>query len=411
MSTQFKIFNFNALEIPQFGEYESRYGWIQFGDDNLYPNYLQALLARSGKHNAIVKFKSMMIGGNGLNEDNLSNDSLKFILNQFGSDTLEEIVAKSSYDLEIYGAFALNIVWSKDRKKIASINYIDVSKLRIANPDPKQPGLDQYYLCADWSNTRKYVPTKYDGFNYNKKSNPSQILYVKEYRPGCEWYGQPEYIPGVNWMELEYEISAFHLNEAKGGFAPSMLINFSTGIPSDEEMDLVINRLRKEYEGTTGKKTLFTFSDGVDKAPVITPIQLNNSDERFIGLNKEVTEGVLTAHRVTNPTLFGIRTEGQLGGRSELVESLEIMQSQYINPKQRIIERTINKLANVNGIFEEIKLNKYTLNIAKTGLETADVLSILTSTLSNEQKFTLLVQSGYEEQTAKELVGTQNNTI
>jgi hypothetical protein len=411
MDTQFKIFNFNSAEIPQFSEYESRFGWIQFGDDNLYPNYLQSLLGRSGKHNAIVKFKSMMIGGNGINENNLSPETLTFLMNQFGSDDIEEIVAKISYDLEIYGAFALNTVWSKDRKKIHSINYIDVAKARIATPDPKQPNIDKYYLSADWSNTRKYKPMLYDGFNFNKKSNGSQILYVKEYRPGCEWYGQPEYIPGVNWMELEYEISMFHLNEAKGGFAPSMLINFSTGIPSEEEMDLVINRLRREYEGTTGKKTLFTFSDGQDKAPIITPITLNNSDERFIGLNKEVTEGILTAHRVTNPTLFGIRTEGQLGGRSEIIESLEVMQSQYINPKQLLIERTINKLARVNGIFEEIKLNKYQLNIAKTDMNTSDVLAILTSPISNEQKYTILIQSGYSEEVAKNLVGIENNQI
>lgn len=240
-TTEFKIFNFNSVEIPQFSEYESRYGYIQFGDDNLYPNYLQALLSKSGKHNAIVKFKSAMIGGNGIKEDGLSPNALKFIENRFGKDDLEEVVAKISYDLEIYGAFALNIIWSKDRKTIAAINYVDAAKVRIANPDPLVPTISKYYVCADWSNTKKYKPVCYDGFTYNKKSNPSQILYVKEYRAGCEWYGQPEYIPGVNWIELEYEISMFHLNEAKGGFAPSMLINFSNGIPSDEEMDMVIN--------------------------------------------------------------------------------------------------------------------------------------------------------------------------
>ena len=40
------------------------------------------------------------------------------------------------------------------------------------------------------------------------------------------------------------------------------------------------------------------------------------------------------SHRVTSPMLFGIKTEGQLGGRSELIEAYEAFQTSYIEPRQ-----------------------------------------------------------------------------
>jgi hypothetical protein len=33
------------------------------------------------------------------------------------------------------------------------------------------------------------------------------ILYVKEYRPGRYFYGEPEYMSACRWVELDYEIS------------------------------------------------------------------------------------------------------------------------------------------------------------------------------------------------------------
>jgi DNA-binding Lrp family transcriptional regulator len=47
--------------------------------------------------------------------------------------------------------------------------------------------------------------------------------------------------------------------------------------------------------------------------------------------------------------LFGIRTEGQLGGRSELVEAYEIFKNTYINDKQQAIEEVANVLLPLIG--------------------------------------------------------------
>ena len=68
---QFVVHNFNTSNAPQYIERITRAGYIAYGEDNLYPDYLISLMNRSAKHNAILKRKSMMIGGNGWNTQNI----------------------------------------------------------------------------------------------------------------------------------------------------------------------------------------------------------------------------------------------------------------------------------------------------------------------------------------------------
>lgn len=352
------IHNFNSSNAPQYIERCSRAGWITYGEDNLYPDYLISLMNRSAKHNAILKRKAMMIGGNGFNTEGIDGIAAQFIANPYNNMNLNEIVFRTSYDLELFGAFALEVIYSKDKSKIAEINYVPANKVRLSEDNK------YVYYSNDWSNLRKFNPIKYPIFD-PKNPTTSQILYVKEYRPGSEYYGQPEYLSCVNWISLEYEISLFHLNQVQKGFMPSMVINFTSGVPSEDEMRDVIQQLKMDYSGANGETVMFLFSDGEDKAAKITPIQLNNSDERFVILNKEITQGVLTGHSITNPGLFGISQEGELGQKNIILESLEMFQAMYVNPKQDIIQTVFTNLVKFNGSTSKMILNKYELDIQK----------------------------------------------
>ncbi|MFN9370767.1 MAG: phage portal protein [Planctomycetaceae bacterium] len=388
---------------PFFEERKIKDSWITWGVDNLFPDRLLQLMNKSSKHNAILKTKAAMIGGNGFKKDGLSLTTLQFLKNVYNKYDLDEILARVSYDLEIYGSFCLNIVWSKDRKSIAQINYMDPRKVRIATYR-EEFQVDHYWVSDDWSSIRKNTPVLYPGFSIKDRSKASQILYVKEYRPGCEWYGIPEYISAANWIELEWEIAMFHLSSIRQGFHPSMVINFANAVPSEEEMDSVIRRLRDEYEGASrGGKVIFTFSDSKDTAPVITPIDLNNSDERFIELNKNVTEGIFVGHRATNPNLFGVRVSGELGNKNDLIESLQVFQAQYVDSKQQLLEQTFNRLSKINGITEKLEINKFKLEMTWQPV-VQDMLNILQSPLADEQKINMLILVGYSEDEATKLV-------
>jgi hypothetical protein len=54
--------------------------------------------------------------------------------------------------------------------------------------------------------------------------------------------------------------------------------------------------------------------------------------------------------------LFGIKTEGQLGGRSEIRDAYQIFQNTYVNERQQEHEQTFTKLMNLAGIEGEFKI-------------------------------------------------------
>jgi DNA-binding Lrp family transcriptional regulator len=100
---------------------------------------------------------------------------------------------------------------------------------------------------------------------------------------------------------------------------------------------------------------MFNFSDGKDLAPEITILPTSDLDKRYQQLEKTVEQNIFVAHRVTSPMLFGVKTEGQLGGRNEMVESYEIFKATYIESRVQIVEKNYNYLASFNGV-NDLKL-------------------------------------------------------
>lgn len=408
-TTRVSSFSFGSINLPQPTERVNKTKkWVEMGADNLYPNYLISLSIKSSLHSSILKQKSMLIGGGGWTKPNLSPEAQLFLKNIYNDDDLDEILFKCSTDIELYGGFYLNIIWSKDRNTISEINYIDPSKVRICIPDvdEKYPQGEKYWVSDGWENVQKYPPVLYDGFSTVNKKKRSQILYVKEYRPGNEWYAIPEYISGIKYIELEWEISNWHLNNVKNGFAPSMHVNFPIGQPSNEEAFEIIKRLKNQYQGSEmAGNVVVTFSDTPEGAVTFDPIELNASDSRFLMLNDATTDGILKAHRVVDPELFGIQTPGSLGTRANLMESLEIFQVQYINPKQRLIEKTFNWLKRINGIKDNLIIKAYEPSFSKLTTNISDILGILTSSITPEQKYYMLIKNDYDHETAMRLSG------
>jgi hypothetical protein len=404
-----KKFNLQSdINIPLYKETKNTNGWVNYGSDNLMPNYYLGLLGRSPKHNALITTKQQLIAGNGWQKEGLNAPTINFLKNPFGEADLDEIVARAAYDFEIFGAFALEIIWNKDRESIKAINHIPVHKLRAKIKD-EEGNDDGYYICNNWvkwsSTPIVYVPK----FSTINRKDANQILYAKRYDPSSEVYGIPDYMSAARWCELEYEISNFHLNAAKNGFTPGMRINIPNGIPNDDQMDREINRLRMEFEGTNNANApVITFSNGDEDKITFETMDQNSSDERFIQLNKEITEGIMTGHRATSPTLFGVMQEGMMVNKTATINDLQQFQAQYVTPKQNFLEKVFNRLGSINGAGE-IFLNKYELDY-DVELSVSDLLSVITAQIPNEQKKQVLISCGYRPEEANRLIESGSNT-
>ena len=358
------LIKFENHKIPEFKEVKGK-EWILYGEKNDYPDYLIGLYTRSAKHNAIVSGKVHYITGQGwsVKTDGLKTDRLATLEQWMAKpnpyESLDELTKKVVLDEEIFHGFALHIIYGKANGKIAEIYHIPFNRLRT-NKDETE-----YYYTANW---KKYNPDKnedwkvYQPFDPNKPKG-EQILYYRSYSPKAtefDVYPKPEYIGAIPYIEIDYEIANFHLNNIKKGFWGSYLINLLNGVPPDEEHKSKIEKMFKDkFTGTDNAGgVILNFAEGKDRAAELIALQPSDLDKQFIQLNLAVQQEIFTAHKVTSPMLFGIKTEGQLGGRTELIESSELFQKIYVSHKQQIFERVFNTLAEMKGFDGRLYLER-----------------------------------------------------
>ena len=363
----FRIINLaQNIDIPEFGE-TGRNEWITYGPTNTFPQFLvDTYHMKSITHKTIINRKQKMIFGEGWKTP-IDSVGKVFLQNPYCDDNMDDILRKMAFDLEINGGFALNIIWSNDGTKIAEISHIPFETVRVDKENGKKDGPDYVWISSDWSNHRKHKPVKYQMFSKKYKEVKSQVLYITEYQPGSRmFYPIPMYYSSINWILAEWEISNFHRASIQNGFNSGFLLNFSTGVPSPDEMKRAYKEIEDKYTGTyNAGKFILTFSNGKEQEPRLTPIPLQDTDARYTQLNDLIKQNIFTANEVTNPELFGVSVPGKLGSKDEMLEGLEIFQSTYINYKQGFIERIINKLAAINGVNEKLEIEKYQLDFSK----------------------------------------------
>ena len=341
----------------------TRADWIPYGDDNNYGAYLINLMNTSSKHNSLIKKKVNMSVGSGFMDNPALTD---FIANTNGKEDLNDIVFKQGYDLMTYGGYSMAITWSNDRKSIVRETFIDHSKVRkartIEDDSPmaklQADGVDFFYTSSDWTQYRKdaHKPVLWQGFSETHNETATQLISVNEYRAGVEHYTYPDYIASVDWIELDKEIANFHLSSVHNGFTPSMIISFRGGVPTPESQKAVKKNLEKSYSGSDKASSVFvTFSESVDTSPEFIPINLNASDERFIALEEQIQQNIIVAHGAS-PIIAGIAVSGKLGSSDEVRESEEMFQNNVIDAKQKLLERTYNKILKINGSTEKVEL-------------------------------------------------------
>lgn len=101
-----------------------------------------------------------------------------------------------------------------------------------------------------------------------------------------------------------------------------------------------------------------TFSESKEKEPTLTPIQLSQADKQYTVLNELTVQNIMIGHRVTSPMLLGVKTEGQLGGRNELLQAHELYSNTVIKPFQNVLLKCFTKLLKVNGFHLPIAVKQ-----------------------------------------------------
>jgi hypothetical protein len=352
--------NLGVSTAPMVQEVHGK-DYVEYGTDdwrNLYPQFLIDLYYNSSTNAAIINATSELIAGEDIVIDDENEADLERIvgLKQFmaspnSKETLHELTKKLAFDFKLQGAFAINVVWSKDRTKISEIYHIPVEKIRVEKPN-EMGRVEGYYVSADWTNTRKNKPYRVPAFNTNDRTSANQILYTGLYSPNMSAYHTPDYLAGNNWSLIDQKVAEFHLNNINSGFSGSYVFSFANGVPTQEERFQIENSIADKFTGSENAgKFILTFSDDKTRTPEITPIQTSDLDKQYLALQELLVQNILTAHRVTSPMLMGIKNETGLGSN---VDELNAAGNYYLNtvcmPYQQHLIKTLRKIFQVNNI-------------------------------------------------------------
>lgn len=347
MKNDLRIVNLSSYTSPTVKEVRNQ-DFVSYGDDNNYFQYLIDRYNGSPTNNACITAISEMIYGKGLDatDSNKKPDQYAQMVGLFNDDC----VRKVAYDLKLMGQCALQVIYSKDRSKIVKLEHMPVETLRAEKCNDKGE-IEAYFYHYDWAKYKRSDELKrIPAFGTSKEG--LEIMYIKPYKAGFKYYSPPSNQGGLQYSELEEEISNYHINNIMNGLAPSMLINFNNGTPDPEQRELIERRIYEKFSGSSNAgKFILAFNDNAETAADIQPIQLSDAHNQYQFLSDESARKILVSHRVVSPMLLGIKDNTGLGNNAdELKTATLLMDNTVIRPFQRLLIESFDQILAYNNI-------------------------------------------------------------
>ena len=342
--------NLSTYSSPKIVESKSK-EWVEFGADN---NYFQFLIDRyngSPTNSAVINAISQMIFGKGLDATNSSKKPEQYAL--MISLFKKDVVRRLAYDLKLAGQCAIQVIYSKDKKKIQMVEHLPIETLRAEKCSADDKEVQAYYYHPDWANAKPSdEPKRIPSFGVSNSPQPIEILYIKPYKAGMYYYSTPDYQGGLQYAELEEEVSNYHLNNILNGLAPSMLINFNNGIPDENAQTIIENKIKNKFSGSSNAgKFILAFNDDKESAADITPVQLSDAHNQYQFLSEESQKKIMVSHRVVSPMLLGVKDSSGLGNNAdELKTATILMDNTVIRPFQELLIDAFDQILAFNGI-------------------------------------------------------------
>lgn len=342
-----------AKTAPEIREGKTSKGeFIEFGENNSYYDTLIEHFTTSPTNARCINGIADMIYGQGLQSTD-GNDKL-FKVKALIHD---EDVRKMATDLKLLGQAMAQVIYNKDKTKIAKFRHTPTQVWRAKKADSKG-SIPGYYHHPDWKNARpsdniQFVPM----FGKGGKNQHIELLVVRPYRSGYYYYSPVDYQGCLQYCQLEEEVSNFHISNIQNGLQPSLLINFNNGEPDEESKQLIEQKIASKFGGSSNAgRFILAFNDDPETAATIDAIHLPDAHAQYQFLADEAREKIMLGHGVVSPILLGIKDNTGFGNNAEELRTASIlMENMVIRPFQNLLINGIKQVLN----FNEINCNLY----------------------------------------------------
>jgi len=352
-SSKVHVVNLSSYTTPVVKEVQGK-DWVEYGEDNDYFQYLIDRYNGSPTNNAILNSLMDLTYGKGLDATDSARKPSEYAAMKglFTKDCVKKVVS----DYVMMGQCAIQVIYSKDHNTIVKVEHIPVETLRAERCD-EDGEVKAYYYAKDWFEvrSRKETPVRIPAFGTSREG--LEVLYLKPYRAGFYYYSPVDYQGGLPYANLEEEIANYHINNIQNGLAPSMMINFNNGVPSEEERRQIEMQIANKFSGSSNSgKFILAFNDNKELAATIDPVQLSDAADQYQFLSAEATSKLMVAHRIVSPMLLGIKDSTGLGNNAdELKTASTLLDNIVIRPKQEVILDGFETILHYN----DINLNLY----------------------------------------------------
>lgn len=322
----------DTKEIPEpIINYKSD-GWLTWGTDNRYPNYLYNLYEHSSQFSSIAQtMKDYILGDEVVNHTNLSTVNRK-------GENFNDLLEKLVMDYVIFGGFSFQVIRNKNGD-IAELNYIDFRTART-NEDE-----DKVYINNSWkcNVAKRGTQTKvYDRFVVGAKQ-PNSVYYYKGHNTR-EVYPVPMYVAALTSLEISTQIANFHLKNILNNFTPNAIINFNSG--SNLPDDVMAEAEEKVYEKFSGTDNagniMLSFNDDSEHATTVERLQDDGYDKKYETLSASVKADIYSAFRI-NEVLVGLNKDTGFN-KTEFSEAFTLYQKTVIKPIQQDFIDSLEKV-------------------------------------------------------------------
>lgn len=334
--------------------------YVYYGDDNLYPEYLWSLYNDVSTLKTIVDGTADYITGDDVH---CNIPGMEVQINRKG-DTMRDLIKNLAKDYEIYGGCAYEVVRNKNGKP-AELNYVDFRYLRTDENN------QSFYFSKDYAKrwVRSSKVLVYPKF-VRDANDTNSIVYIKN--TTSTPYPIPRYSGAIRACEIERHIDDFHLSGLQNGFAPSYLINFTNGVPTDEQKAEIEKNVQEKFCGTGNSgRIMLNFATSKDNLATVQKLDVQDFGDKYQAAAKRSREQIFTAMGAV-PALFGLMDETTGFSQQEFTEAFALYNATTVKNIQRTLIDSLDKVFQMKGT---VTIDTFTVNTVNNTVNNDETVS------------------------------------
>jgi hypothetical protein len=371
-----RIVNLSSHQSPEFQPFISNgKGYVLNGKDNKNYQYVIDRYKYSPTNATIIDSYSNYIYGKGLTAKYRTDNANQWaeVLKLISKKELKKIVK----DYAVFHEASVEVILGKSGNKIAEVNHLPKNKV-VPNKVDDDGEISSYWYSYDWSDLRKYPAEEIPAFTKGTTEKKT-IFIIKEYNIDEFYFARPSYFSGLNYAELEEEISIYCVNHIKNGLSAGHIINFNDGEADSEVKDRIERNIDKKLAGSSNAgRRILSFNSNKENATTVEAIEISDAHQQYQFLSEEARRQLMVAHKVTSPILFGIKDNTGFGNNAdEMTTAFDELMMNVIQPMQEVI---------LDGLMELLSQNDISLELEFLPLRPKVIADPTVTTLATQKK-------------------------